>query len=563
MVAHSITVAANVPPTAAFTTAHSYLVGSFNATGSGDTDGTIVSYAWDFGDTTTGTGATVQHTYATGGTYTVTLTVTDDQGATAVASHPVTVAANVPPVAAFASTVLGMTASFDGSSSSDIDGNVAGYAWSFGDTTTGTGATTQHTYASNGTYTVTLTVTDDQGATNAISHSVVINTNSPAPVAAFTPTCTNLSCSFNGSGSSDAGGTITSYSWAFGDGGSGTGVSASHAFAAAGDYAVTLTVTDNHGTVGSTTATVSPRPAANPVNTPYVTDTFNRTVSSGLGTADVGGAWTTVGLASSLSVAPGTASFLMPATGSQVGAYVGSVAKTDNETDATLGLDKAATGGGVYVYVAGRRVSSTNEYDARVRFGAGHAVGIAITKLAGSSTVVVVSPEVILTGVSYSPGMSMKVRFQATGLNPTTLRLKAWLSTAPEPTAWQMIATDTTATIQHTGSAGLTTYLSGSSTNAPVTLKVSSFGAGPTTAAPTAAFTASCAGLSCNVDGSASSDPGGPISSYQWSWGDGTVTTGATSTHAYAAAGTYRITLTVTNSFGWTNVTTNTVVVPA
>ena len=551
------------PPIAAFTATPSYLVGSFDATGSTDPDGTIASYAWNFGDTTTGSGATTQHTYSAAGTYVVSLTVTDNQGATTTVTHSLTVAANVPPVAAFLSTSLALTASFDGSSSSDVDGTVTGYSWSFGDTTSGTGATVQHTYATSGTYTVTLTVTDNQGATNAVSHSVVVSANNSLPVAAFTPTCTNLSCSFDGSGSSDAGGTITGYAWTFGDGGSGSGVSASHAYVAAGDYLVTLTVTDNHSATASSTATVSPRPAANPVNTPYATDTFNRTVSNGLGTAVVGGAWSTVGTASSLSVAPGSASFAMPSLGSQVGAYLGSVSKTDNETDVTLGIDKAATGGGVYVYVAGRRVSSTNEYDARVRFGAGHAVGIAITKLAGSSTVVVVSPEVLLTGVSYSPGMSMKVRFQATGLNPTTLRLKVWVSTATEPTAWQMVATDTTAGVQHAGSVGITTYLSTSSTNAPVTLKVGSFGAGPTAAAPTAAFSASCAGLSCNVDGSTSSDPSGAISSYQWSWGDGTITTGVTSTHAYPTAGTYRITLTVTNSFGWTNVTTKTVVVPA
>ena len=550
----------NQPPIAAFTSSCTALACSFDGSGSSDPDGTLAGYAWTFGDGATATGATTSHSYAASGPETVTLTVTDNQGATTSISHQV--APNLPPVAAFTSSCNLLSCSFNGSTSSDSDGSIASYAWNFGDgSAAGSGATPSHTYAAGGTDTVTLTVTDNQGATGTVSHSVTVT--APSLIAAFTPTCTNLSCSFDGSGSSDAGGTITSYAWAFGDGATGSGVSASHTYAAAGDYVVTLTVTDNHGTTAASTATVSPRPPANPVNTPYVTDTFNRTVSGGLGTADVGGAWTTVGTASSLSVAPGTASFLMPATGSQVGAYVGSVAKTDNETDATLGLDKAATGSGVYVYVAGRRVSSTNEYDARVRFGAGHAVGIAITKLAGSSTVVVVSPEVILTGVSYSPGMSMKVRFQATGLNPTTLRLKVWVSTAPEPTAWQMVTTDTTATIQHTGSVGLSTYLSGSSTNAPVTLLVSSFGAGPTAAAPTAAFTASCSGLACNVDGSTSTDPSGSLTSYQWSWGDGTITAGTTSTHTYAAAGTYRITLTVTNSFGWTNVTTNTVVVPA
>jgi PKD repeat protein len=69
----------------------SNLTGNFNGAGSSDTDGTVVGYAWDFGDSTAGTGAAPAHTYAAGGTYTVGLTVTDNQGATGTVTHPVTV----------------------------------------------------------------------------------------------------------------------------------------------------------------------------------------------------------------------------------------------------------------------------------------------------------------------------------------------------------------------------------------------------------------------------------------------------------------------------------------
>ncbi|MBW3581534.1 MAG: S8 family serine peptidase [Euryarchaeota archaeon] len=81
----------NSPPTASFTAGCNDLACSFDGSGSTDTDGTISSYAWDFGDGTTGSGATVSHTYAAGGTYTVTLTVTDDGGATDSDSKSVTV----------------------------------------------------------------------------------------------------------------------------------------------------------------------------------------------------------------------------------------------------------------------------------------------------------------------------------------------------------------------------------------------------------------------------------------------------------------------------------------
>jgi PKD repeat protein len=79
----------NTPPRAAFTAGCDHLTCSFDGSGSADPDGSITSYAWDFGDGATGTGVTAQHAYAGAGTYTVTLTVTDDSGATSTASQQV------------------------------------------------------------------------------------------------------------------------------------------------------------------------------------------------------------------------------------------------------------------------------------------------------------------------------------------------------------------------------------------------------------------------------------------------------------------------------------------
>ena len=75
-----------------------------------------------------------------------------------------TATANLPPVASFTTSVQDLTASFDGSASSIPQGPIASFAWDFGDGTHGTGVAPQHTYASAGTYTVTLQVTDSQGA---------------------------------------------------------------------------------------------------------------------------------------------------------------------------------------------------------------------------------------------------------------------------------------------------------------------------------------------------------------------------------------------------------------
>ena len=169
--------AANVLPTAAFTSNSTNLNATFNAGGSTDSDGTIVGYAWTFGDGTTGTGVAPTHTYATANTYTVSLTVTDNSGGTNTISHPITVsAANVLPTAAFTSNSTNLNATFNAGGSTDTDGTIVGYAWMFGDGTTGTGVAPTHTYATANTYTVSLTVTDNSGGTNTISHPITVST---------------------------------------------------------------------------------------------------------------------------------------------------------------------------------------------------------------------------------------------------------------------------------------------------------------------------------------------------------------------------------------------------
>ena len=200
--------APNVLPTASFTSSTADLTASFDASASSDSDGTIATYAWDFGDGHTGTGVTASHEYESAGTYEVTLTVTDDRGGVDEHSADVSVTAPVPnvaPVAAFTSSTDGLTASVDGSGSTDSDGTIAGYAWDFGDTATGSGATASHEYAAAGTYTVTLTVTDDDGAQHAVSHDVTVEEAAPAALAidAFGRSVTG------GWGSADTGGAWT------------------------------------------------------------------------------------------------------------------------------------------------------------------------------------------------------------------------------------------------------------------------------------------------------------------------------------------------------------------
>ncbi|HEY1739601.1 MAG TPA: PKD domain-containing protein, partial [Acidimicrobiia bacterium] len=161
------TVSNDQPPIAKFTAGCTKRSCSFDAGPSHDPDGSIVNYAWDFGDGTTASGITTSHDYTANGSYTVQLTVTDNLGSTGVVAQSVS-AVDEPPTASFTWSCSGPSCSMNGSTSSDPDGNVVSYAWNFGDSTTGTGATVSHQFATTKVFNVTLTVTDDSGQTGSV-----------------------------------------------------------------------------------------------------------------------------------------------------------------------------------------------------------------------------------------------------------------------------------------------------------------------------------------------------------------------------------------------------------
>lgn len=165
----------NAAPVADFTYTTSGLTVDFTDQSS-DSDGTVVAHAWTFGDGQTSNATSPSVTYASAGTYTVTLTVTDDDGAEAQTNATVTVSSTStsPPVASFSYTATDLTVSFsDGSS--DSDGTVVSWAWDFGDGQTSSLSNPSVTYATDGTYTVTLTVTDDDGLQDTTSQQVSVS----------------------------------------------------------------------------------------------------------------------------------------------------------------------------------------------------------------------------------------------------------------------------------------------------------------------------------------------------------------------------------------------------
>ena len=382
-----------------------------------------------------------------------------------------------------------------------------------------------------------------------------------APTADFSSACTQLACSFDGSASTDPDGTISSYAWTFGDNATGTGQTATHTYGASATYNVTLTVTDN---LGQSTAATKQVPVSGPAP-PLASDSFNRTVASGLGNADVGGAWTTTGAATSLSVSPGGANWRLGTNGTTSTGFPKSVLSTDTDLLTVFSYDKAPNGSGVYFSAVGRSVADNTDYRALALMSS---TGVTLTLRKTVANVNTTLATKAVPGMVVTPGQSLSLRVQVTGTNPTTIRSRIWPTASAEPTTWTASITDSTSVLQAAGWLGYNLYLSSSSSSAPVTVKMTSVLARPTSTAPVnqlpvASFTTACTLLTCSVGAGASTDPDGTISSYAWQFGDTTTGNGVTTNHTYGAASTYTITLTVTDNSGGSSSTTRTVTVTA
>ncbi len=242
---------------------------TFDGSGSSDPDGDALTYAWSFGDGSSGTGVRPTHSYADNGSYTVSLTVTDAPGASSTPATATATIANAAPAVnaptsqtATAGSPFTLTAHF-----SDPGANDAPWAyaidWGDGAPPT-TGSTTSqaspiaatHTYAPAGTYTARLSVTDKDGTPGAGETAVTVVAANQPPAAAFTASCSALSCTFTDA-STDPDGRVVAWSWSFGDGSSSSSQNPSHTYGAGGTYTVQLTVTDDRGATGSTSKSVT------------------------------------------------------------------------------------------------------------------------------------------------------------------------------------------------------------------------------------------------------------------------------------------------------------------
>ena len=238
-----------------------------------DPDGdSLTYYHWTFGDGGSASGAVVSHTYTSTGQFTATLEVNDGTSADT-DTCLVTVTQNIAPVAnagADANVMEDRPSYFDGTGSSDADGDTLTYSWAFGDGQYGEGAQVYHSYSTPGNYTATLTVNDGFGGTNndtCVRHVGVNSTPVANPGTDRTVYVGDV-VTFDGSESYDPDGDPLVYTWDLGDGTTGLGVTKTHVYTATGTYTVTLTVDDGWGGVDTGTCTVTA------INRPVIVTAF-------------------------------------------------------------------------------------------------------------------------------------------------------------------------------------------------------------------------------------------------------------------------------------------------
>ncbi|MEM0342771.1 MAG: PKD domain-containing protein [Thermoplasmata archaeon] len=221
---------------------------------SSDPDDWVESYFWDFGDDTTGSGYYTYHAYAHEGTYNVTLTVKDTGGKTGSYSVTVVVMENWPPQPDFwilpAEPSANATTTFDAHQSWDPDGSIVAFDWDFGDGITDSGWFVSHTYRMGGFYNVTLTVTDNQGASAGLTIMIYVNFD-PVAVLTFEPSdpLQRETITLDGSCSYDSDGTIVRCIWSLGGGcvWETPDLVVNFSFWDGGDFLVNLTVIDDKG----------------------------------------------------------------------------------------------------------------------------------------------------------------------------------------------------------------------------------------------------------------------------------------------------------------------------
>lgn len=236
----------------------------------------FASNIWYFGDGSFSTQVNPTHNYAFAGVYNVKLVVTNINGCKDSAVNTITI--NAKPTAGF--SVVGNT-SCTTNKTININNTAVGaatYYYEFGDGATSVLQTPSHTYANNGTYTIKQVVANSNGCKDSITKVV---TFSSVPVASFAVNADNQCLSGNSYSFTNNSSSLVSNFWSFGDGVTSSATSPTHTYSTAGNYTVKLVVSNANGCLDSTTKiiTVLPKPLSSFSVIGATGCTNNRTIS--------------------------------------------------------------------------------------------------------------------------------------------------------------------------------------------------------------------------------------------------------------------------------------------
>jgi PKD repeat protein len=469
--------------------------------------GWITDYDWDFGDGTQDLTNTFVYgkTYASVGTYTVTLTAVSSTGCTSTYSSTVTVTPSASASFTYTPNTCGSLAIAFNSSGSV---SASSYLWNFGDGNTSTSANPTHTYAASGSYTVTLTI---NGTTTSAPQTVVVAATPTA--AAITPTVSSCGNVYTYTGSATGSG-IT-YTWAFSNltgTGATTGAAVTRTYSAAGTDNVTLTATSG---ACSATATLS-----------------------GHAVLQVGA--------------------IIDANLSITAANGCNGTRTVNHTSTGATSYEVSVDGGAYV------VKTVFPYDITGLAAGAHTVALkAINGLCSDIETVSFNVGSVTAAFTATPG-SCNSTVAFTNTTTTTFGTPTYAWTFPTGTPSTSTATSPSTDYGSSGtkSATLVATLDNGCSTSVTNSAIAVVGSG----GPVASFNSSMiVGGGCNTGVQFTSTSTG-ATTYTWNYGDGTVSVNSSNPtifHAYSSVGTYNVTLTASNGTCSSTSATTPVVVTA
>lgn len=193
---------------------------------------------------------------------------------------------------------------------------------------------------------------------------------------------------------------------------------------------------------------------------PFASDSFARTSAAGWGRSDLGGAWSSIGTASDVTVGGGYGRLRLDPDGTERGAYLGSDLRDGSDASVAFSPGSAARSGGLSLFILGRRVNADADYRTVVTTGDRGNLVISLVRQQGG-TAIPLSNTVALLGTP-QPGAPIHLRMQTWGENPTTMRAKAWVGDGSEPGDWTVQTDDETPALQRPGAVGVSAAWSGS-----------------------------------------------------------------------------------------------------